>query len=66
MKKALQAAFFVAFMFSVAIGCQSKKEESTATTGDTTTVVESETIVSGDSAEVVTDSATLVPADTTK
>jgi len=64
--KAIKSTLFVLAMFSLAIACQSKKTESDTTTQNTATVVESETIVSGDSMEVITDSAKIVMPDSVK
>ncbi|QMW05500.1 hypothetical protein [Spirosoma foliorum] len=64
--KTIKSTLFVAAMFSLAVACQSKKTESETTTQDTATVVESETIVSGDSTEVITDSAKIVIPDSVK
>lgn len=66
MKNILKSTLFVLAMFSMAAACQSKKTETEAATADTTTVVESETIVSGDSAEVITDTAKIVVPDSVK
>ncbi|MCK8494832.1 MULTISPECIES: hypothetical protein [Spirosoma] len=64
--KIIKSALFVAAMFTLAFSCQSKKTESEQTAQDTATVVESETIVSGDSMEVITDSAKIVMPDSIK
>lgn len=53
-------------MLSLAVACQSKKTDAEKTGQDTATVVESETIVSGDSMEVITDSAKIVLPDSVK
>ncbi|WP_020597593.1 hypothetical protein [Spirosoma panaciterrae] len=66
MKNFVKSALFVAATFSLAVACQSKKTESEQPASDTATVVESETIVRGDSAEVITDSAKIVMPDSTK
>ena len=64
--KSLKATLFVVAMLSMAAACQSKKTESESTMQDTATVVESETIVSGDSMEVITDTAKIVMPDSVK
>lgn len=56
----------MAAMLTMAFACQSKKTESEKTAQDTATVVETETIVSGDSMEVITDSAKIVVPDSAK
>ncbi|WP_338869648.1 hypothetical protein WBJ53_20675 [Spirosoma sp. SC4-14] len=68
MKNTIKGALFFAAMLSFAVACQSKKSETeeTAATTDTATVVESETIVSGDSAEIITDSAKIAIPDSVK
>jgi len=64
--KTIKSALFIAAMCTLAIGCQSKKTESEKTAQDTATVVETETIVSGDSMEVITDSAKVIMPDSVK
>ncbi|GAB3796719.1 hypothetical protein GCM10028819_14850 [Spirosoma humi] len=64
--KTVKSALFVAAMFTLAFACQSKKTESEKTGQDTATVVESETIVSGDSMEVITDTAKIAMPDSVK
>jgi hypothetical protein len=66
MKSLVKSTLFFAVMLSMAVGCQSKKTESSAAATDTATVVESETIVSGDSAMMMTDTTKVVMPDSTK
>lgn len=60
MKTVVKPILFLAVLLSLAVGCQSKKTESTQA-ADTTTVIESEAIVSGNTAEIITDTAKFVP-----
>ena len=67
MKNTVKSALFFAAMLALAVGCQSKKNESeNKAMNDTATVVESETIISGDSAEIITDTAKYVVPDSVK
>lgn len=68
MKSVVKSTLFFAVMLSMAVGCQSKKaeSESSAAMTDTATIVESETIVSGDSATMMTDTTKVVMPDSTK
>lgn len=66
MKNIVKSAFFFAAMLTLAVGCQSKKAETESTAGDTATVVESETLTSGDTTLVVSDTAKIAPADSAK
>jgi len=67
MKSVVKSTLFFAVMLSMAVGCQSKKTESSETaTTDTATIVESETVVSGDSAMMMTDTTKVVMPDSTK
>ena len=66
MKSVVKSTLFFAVMLSMAVGCQSKKTESSeAATTDTATIVESETVVSGDSAMMMTDTTKVVMPDST-
>ncbi|MVM39698.1 hypothetical protein GO730_22325 [Spirosoma sp. HMF3257] len=64
--KTIKSILFLVAMLSLAVACQSKKTDAEKTGQDTATVVESETIVSGDSMEVITDSAKIVLPDSVK
>jgi hypothetical protein len=68
MKKTIQSTVFIAAMFWLALGCQSKKKEETTTRlNDTTTMVQSETIVGGpDSGVVIQEKDQLITPDSTK
>lgn len=66
MKNTLKSAFFFAAMIALTVGCQSKKTEATEEKTGTETVIESETLINGDSTMIVSDTATFVPDSTKK
>ena len=68
MKKMMQATLLGATLLSFALGCQSnKKTEASAPMNDTTTMVQSETVLSGpDSGAVMTETDQVITTDSTK
>ncbi len=68
MQKALQSFLFVALMGCLAWGCQpKKKQEATTQVNDTTTLVESATVLAGpDSGAVVTETDKVIVPDSTR